>query len=215
MKYKLIIFDMDGTILNTLEDLADCTNYVLRLNHYPEHPIEDIRQFVGNGIRKLIERAVPENTSLSETDKVFSDFKSYYQEHCADKTKPYKGIPELLKTLRQKGCVTAVVSNKADSAVQKLCNDFFEGCFDYAIGDREGIPKKPAPNSILEILDKTGISIEKTVYIGDSDVDIATAGNAGTDHIIVTWGFRSKDFLKKCGAVVFAEHPQDILKLIN
>lgn len=215
MKYKLVIFDMDGTILNTLEDLTDCINYALRINNYPLHPIENVRRFVGNGIRKLVERAVPENTPPAYVDKVFLDFKNYYQEHCAVKTRPYNGIVELITKLKNMGYLTAVVSNKADSAVQVLCRQYFDGCFDYAVGDREGFQKKPAPDSVYEILHKLGIDKNESVYIGDSDVDIATAKNAGIDFIIVTWGFRDRSFLEQCGAALFADKPQDILSLIS
>lgn len=148
MKYKLVIFDMDGTILNTLEDLTDSTNATLEHFGYPVHSIEDVRHFVGNGIRKLIERAVPSGLSTERIDEVHRYFLDYYAKHCADKTKPYDGILDLIRTLRKEGCKTAVVSNKADMAVQELCKDYFDGLFDFAVGEREGVRRKPAPDAV-------------------------------------------------------------------
>ena len=154
MKYKLVIFDMDGTILNTLEDLTDSTNATLEHFGYPVHSIEDVRHFVGNGIRKLIERAVPSGLSTERIDEVHRYFLDYYAKHCADKTKPYDGILDLIRTLRKEGCKTAVVSNKADMAVQELCKDYFDGLFDFAVGEREGVRRKPAPDAVEHVLEK-------------------------------------------------------------
>ena len=196
MRYKLAVFDMDGTILNTLEDLADSTNYALKANGLPERTIDEVRRFVGNGIRLLIERAVPTDTDKELTDKVFDTFKEYYKTHCAVKTRPYDGIKDVLLELRKTGCLTAVVSNKADFAVQDLCKDYFDNLFDFAIGEREGIKKKPAPDSVFEVLSKLNVEKADAVYIGDSDVDFATSVNAGMDVIMVGWGFRDAEFLR-------------------
>ena len=174
MRYKLAVFDMDGTILNTLEDLADSTNYALKANGLPERTIDEVRRFVGNGIRLLIERAVPADSE----PELFETFKKYYKTDCAVKTRPYDGIKEVLVSLRKAGCLTAVVSNKADFAVQDLCKDYFDGLFDFAVGEREGIKKKPAPDSVYEVLTKLKTKKEDAVYIGDSDVDFATSVNA-------------------------------------
>ncbi len=212
MNRKLIIFDLDGTILNTLDDLADSTNYALRVSRFPTRTIEEVRCFVGNGIRKLIERAVPEGTAQDMVEKVLADFTVHYGEHCADKTRPYEGIEEVITRLREMGCMTAVVSNKADFAVQELCEQYFPGLFDYVVGEREGIRRKPSPDSVLAVLDKLGTAKEETVYVGDSDVDIQTAQNAGIDILSVEWGFRDKEFLLKHGAVKLIQSPQELLE---
>ena len=212
MKYRLAIFDLDGTILNTLEDLADSTNYALSVHNMPGRTIDEVRRFVGNGIHKLIERAVPQGSTDEQIERVFATFKEYYKEHCAVKTRPYDEIMELLKTLREKGVLTAVVSNKGDFAVQILCKDYFPGLFDFAVGEREGIRRKPAPDSVLAVLEQFHISKEDAVYIGDSEVDIQTAENAGMKEIAVTWGFRSEDFLKENGADCLVHTPEELLE---
>ncbi|MDD3185713.1 MAG: HAD family hydrolase [Anaerostipes sp.] len=214
MKYKAIIFDMDGTILNTLDDLKDSLNVVLKKNQYPLRSIEEVRSFVGNGIQKLIERAVPEGISQDALNRVCMEFKAYYQEHCAIKTKPYDGIVELLKELREKGYLTAVVSNKADDAVQDLCKEYFPGLFHCALGEKEEIRKKPAPDSVFATLKELKVEAKDAIYIGDSEVDFQTSQNAKLDHIIVRWGFRDEDFLREQGATVFVSQPEEILKLL-
>ena len=214
MRYKLAVFDMDGTILNTLEDLADSTNYALKVNGLPERTIDEVRRFVGNGIRLLIERAVPADTDKELTDKVFDTFKEYYKTNCAVKTRPYDGIKDVLLELRKAGCLTAVVSNKADFAVQDLCKDYFDNLFDFAIGEREGIKKKPAPDSVFEVLSKLNVEKADAVYIGDSDVDFATSVNAGMDVIMVGWGFRDEEFLREKGAKRIIKQPSEILDII-
>lgn len=215
MRYMIAIFDLDGTILNTLEDLADSTNYALKTCGYPERTMDEVRQFVGNGIRKLMERAVPEGTPVEEIDRVHETFTAHYKVHCADKTRPYDGIMELLQNLKKDGCKLAVVSNKADYGVQELCKQYFDGIFDFAVGEREGIRKKPAPDSVNEVLKTLGCSRDRAVYIGDSDVDIQTAANAQMDHIIVEWGFRDVPFLIAKGAKVLVEKPEEILEIVE
>ena len=215
MKYMIAIFDLDGTILNTLEDLADSTNYALKTCGYPERTMDEVRQFVGNGIRKLMERAVPEGTPVEEIDRVHETFTAHYKVHCADKTRPYDRIMELLQNLKKDGCKLAVVSNKADYGVQELCKQYFDGIFDFAVGEREGIRKKPAPDSVNEVLKTLGCSRDRAVYIGDSDVDIQTAANAQMDHIIVEWGFRDVPFLIAKGAKVLVEKPEEILEIVE
>ena len=215
MKYMIAIFDLDGTILNTLEDLADSTNYALKTCGYPERTMDEVRQFVVNGIRKLMERAVPEGTPVEEIDRVHETFTAHYKVHCADKTRPYDGIMELLQNLKKDGCKLAVVSNKADYGVQELCKQYFDGIFDFAVGEREGIRKKPAPDSVNEVLKTLGCSRDRAVYIGDSDVDIQTAANAQMDHIIVEWGFRDVPFLIAKGAKVLVEKPEEILEIVE
>ena len=212
--YKLIIFDLDGTILNTLEDLADSTNYALVMNGFSERTMEEVRTFVGNGIGKLIERAVPAGTDAEVVNKVLADFTEYYGKHCADKTRPYDGILELINILRERGYQTAVVSNKADFAVQELCEQYFPGLFDFVVGERKEIRRKPAPDSVLEVLERLHVEKEDALYIGDSEVDVQTAENAGIRQISVEWGFRARDVLLSCGAEHIVMKPEEILALV-
>ena len=212
---KMLIFDMDGTILYTLDDLMNSTNYALLEYGYPVRTLDEVRQFVGNGIHKLVERAVPEGTPKDRIEDVFETLEKHYKIHCMDTTKPYDGIIDLLKKLREKGFQTAVVSNKVDFAVQDLVDDFFRGLFDIAIGEREGVRKKPAPDSVYEVMKAFHLAKEDVVYIGDSDVDFETAKNAGVDYILVEWGFRDRSFLESLGASVFAKKPEDILNLVQ
>lgn len=215
MKYQLIIFDLDGTILDTLDDLADAANHAVRVFGYPEHTREQIRSFVGNGIKNLIVRCLPEGTKEEIVEKVLAEFRIYYGVHCADKTKPYEGIYKLLITLRSQGYQTAVVSNKADFAVQELCRKYFPGLFDCVIGEREAIQKKPAPDMVYEALKELQIDGAQALYVGDSEVDISTAGNAGMGSVIVSWGFREEAFLKACGAACTVSSVQELYDKIT
>lgn len=212
--YKLAVFDMDGTILDTLEDLKDSTNFALQKCGYPTRTYDEVRRFVGNGIRKLIERAVPEGLSVEEIDRVHEVFTEHYKVHCADKTKAYDGIKPLIEKLRANGVKTAVVSNKADYGVQELCKEYFDGLFDYAVGEKEGIRRKPAPDSVNEALRVLGIDKSEAVYIGDSDVDFETAKNAELPCISVLWGFRDEEFLREKGATLFVHDPAEIYDII-
>lgn len=214
MRYDLAIFDMDGTILNTIEDLADSLNASLKHFGCPERSLSEVKAFVGNGIRLLIERGVPTGMDVERIDEVHRYFLEYYKIHCMDKTRPYEGILDMLRRLRQEGCKTAVVSNKADSAVKVLADKYFNGMFDIAVGERSGILKKPSPDSVNDILGRLGIDRHRSVYIGDSEVDIETANNACMDSIIVEWGFREAEFLREQGAAVLVHAPEEILKLI-
>lgn len=214
MKYELAIFDMDGTILDTLEDLTDSLNVSLNAFGYPSRTIEEVRSFVGNGIHRTIELGVPEGTDPEEIEQVFSYFTPYYQAHCNDKTRPYDGIVSLIETLKEHGIKTAVVSNKADAAVHALCDTFFSGLFDYEIGQKPENKRKPAPDSVNEVLCKLSVDRTNAVYIGDSEVDLATASNAQMDCIAVSWGFRGEAFLKQQGADKIAKTPLDVLLLL-
>lgn len=214
MRYRLALFDMDGTVLDTLQDLADSTNAVLKKHGFPTHDIEAVRQFVGNGAKLLIERAVPVGTDPQKTDTVLADFKEYYGKHSADATKPYDGILAMLRQLRAAGVRTAVVSNKPDFAVRSLSAQYFGELFDASIGDREGVRKKPAPDSVLEVMRLLECEPCETVYIGDSDVDVQTAQNAGIDGIFVDWGFRSTECLRESGAKTIVSTPDEITALI-
>lgn len=212
--YKLAVFDMDGTILDTLEDLKDSTNFALEKCGYPTRTYDEVRRFVGNGIRKLIERAVPEGLTVEQIDRVHEVFTEHYKVHCADKTKAYEGIKPLLEKLRASGVKTAVVSNKADYGVQELCKEYFDGLFDYAVGEREGIRRKPAPDAVNEALRVLGIDKSEAVYIGDSDVDFETAKNAELPCISVLWGFRDEEFLREKGATLFVHDPAEIYDIV-
>lgn len=205
------IFDMDGTILNTLDDLMDSTNFALKNNGLKERSLEEIRFFVGNGIQKLIERAVPQGTSKEVFEKVFADFKSHYKIHCADKTSYYDGIPLVIQTLRKMGVKTAVVSNKADFAVQELVEVYFKGLFDVALGEKTGVSKKPSPDMVNAALSVLGVEKEAAFYIGDSDVDFETAKNSSLDFIGVSWGFRGRKFLENLGAKNIIDSPEELL----
>lgn len=219
-KYKGVIFDLDGTLLDTLDDLMNSVNYALRKNGYKERTKEEIRRFVGNGIKKLIFRALnyEENDTkydALEFDKVFSDFKTHYEEHCNDCTNLYPGIKELLIKLNNDEIKTAIVSNKADFGVQKLKEIYFDNIIDAAKGEDETIQKKPSPDMVMAVLKDIGVKPEECVYVGDSDVDIMTARNCGMDCISVLWGFRDKDFLVSKGATMFANTPDEIIMLIS
>ena len=206
MKYSLAIFDIDGTILNTLDDMTDSLNVILEKYKFPLHTLDEVRFMVGNGIPKLIERAIPQGRENPEFDKILADFIAYYEEHCAIKTAPYAGIPECIKTLRAAGIKIAVNTNKVEPAAIALCDDYFPDLFDIISGSRPGMPPKPAPDGIYEILNRAGMDGksdgQKAVFIGDSDVDMQTGMNAGLDVIGVDWGFRGKKFLEEHGAKV-------------
>lgn len=215
MKYDLIIFDMDGTILNTLEDLKNSLNYVLQQAGYQTRTLGEVRTFVGNGIRKTIERALPSDIEEEKVDELFSLFMDYYAIHNTDNIKPYNGVIELLKKLKHLGYKTAVVSNKQNSAVKSLCKKFFTGLFDVEIGEKENIAKKPEPDEVNEVLKILNIDRTKSIYIGDSEVDIQTAQNSKMKSIIVDWGFRDRKFLYEHGAEVIVSNPSEILNIIN
>lgn len=211
---KAAIFDMDGTILNTLVDLKDATNYGLSKNNLPERSLEEIRQFVGNGIKSLIAKAVPENTSAEIYQKVYEDFTEFYKIHNSDNTCPYKGIKDAIKKIRESGIKTAVVSNKPDYGVQALVKKFFDGLFDVSIGEREGVNKKPAPDMVNLALNALNVPKTNAVYIGDSDVDFNTAANSELKFIGVAWGFKGHDFLKELGSKFVVDTADELTKLI-
>ena len=211
--YNTYIFDLDGTLLDTLTDLAASANYALRTHGMPEHSIDDVRRFVGNGVRKLMERAIPNGEDNPDFEAAFATFREYYMLHSLDTTQPYPGIPEVLAELRAKGCRLAVVSNKMMPATVELCRHFFPDTIEVAIGEHEaeGIRKKPAPDTVFAALRELGVEKYSAVYVGDSDVDIATARNAGLPCISVLWGFRDREFLLDHGATTFISKPKELL----
>ena len=210
-----VIFDLDGTLLNTLEDLKDSTNYALRQFGYPEHSLDDVRRFVGNGVQKLIERAIPDGIENPDFQNCLKIFKENYAENMYNKTAPYTGIPELLRQLKDNGFKTAVVSNKFDMAVKHLCKTYFGDLIPVAIGESENVRKKPAPDSVFRAIELLKSTPETSIYCGDSDVDVYTARNAGLKCIGVTWGFRSRELLEAEGADYIVDSPVQILELLG
>lgn len=213
-KYDTVIFDMDGTLLDTLYDLYHAVNHALREMNMPERSLDEVRAFVGNGVRKLMERAVPKDCGEADFEKAFAAFKAYYALHNNDCTKAYDGVVELLRQLKAEGYALAIVSNKLDSAVKTLSRDYFEGIVTVAIGDQEGLAKKPAPDMVEAALRELGKTKEAAVYVGDSDVDLLTARNSGVPCISVLWGFRDREFLLEHGADRFARTPMEIKKYL-
>lgn len=210
-QYKTYIFDLDGTLLDTLQDLTNSVNYALRFFDMPERTRDEVRQFVGNGVRLLIERAVPTGTKDGITIKVFETFRNHYLEHSLDNTKPYEGIIETLAELKRRGCNLAIVSNKLQPAVTELNNRFFSQYIDIAVGERIGIRRKPAPDMVNTVIKELGVDTDNAVYIGDSDVDIQTATNSNLPCINVLWGFRDEKFLVQHGATTLISSPKDLI----
>lgn len=211
-EYSTYIFDLDGTLLDTLGDLAASVNYALRSVGLPEHSIDDVRRFVGNGVRLLMVRAIEGGDSNPRFEEAYATFRSHYMEHGLDTTQPYPGIMELLKELKVRGKKIAVVSNKFYDATQELVKHFFGEYVSVAIGERENIRKKPAPDTVLEAMRMLGVDKEGAVYIGDSDVDFNTAKNVGIPCVSVLWGFRDREFLESIGATTFITQPSQMLE---
>lgn len=211
--YRTYIFDLDGTLLSTLDDLAASTNAALQYFGQPARTTDEVRRFVGNGVRLLMERAIPDGAANPRFEDIFAYFRQHYLQHSLDTTHPYNGIPELLCALRKRGKHTAIVSNKLHAATEALAKHFFQDTIEVAIGENEaaGIRKKPAPDTVYEALRRLRVGREDAVYIGDSDVDIQTACNCEMPCISVLWGFRDKQFLLNHGATTLVEHPSEIL----
>ena len=209
--FETYIFDLDGTLLSTLDDLVASTNYALRWAGMPERTVEEVRMFVGNGVKLLMERAIPNGINNPKFEETYAKFREHYMEHNLDTTCPYEGIPELLRELKRRGKKLAIVSNKFYAATQELAKHFFPDTLEVAIGERDSIRKKPAPDTVLEALKQLGASKDNAVYIGDSDVDIMTAKNCDLPCISVLWGFRDKDYLVKHGGTIFVDKPSEIL----
>lgn len=209
-KYKTYIFDLDGTLLSTLADLAASTNYALRTHHMPERSLDEVRRFVGNGVKKLMERAIPDGLNNPLFEETFATFRQHYMQHNLDTTQPYPGIMQLLEQLKAEGKNIAVVSNKFYAATRELCRHFFGDLVPVAIGEREDIRKKPAPDTVIEALRELGVDKEGAVYIGDSDVDIMTAKNSGMPCVSVLWGFRDREFLLEHGATTLISKPEEM-----
>lgn len=214
MKYNTVIFDLDGTLLNTLEDLADSTNFALESFGYPTRTYEEVRTFVGNGIKELIKKAVPTGTDEETTLKCLQAFKDHYKTNMQHKTAPYDGIIDLLKELNSKNIKLGIVSNKYDFGVKNLNKHYFKDLIPVAIGEREGVRRKPAPDTVLTAMEELGSTREDCLYVGDSGSDMITAQNAGMKSVGVTWGFRDAESLKESGADFLIDTPKELLELL-
>lgn len=215
MNYTTVIFDLDGTLLDTICDLSDSANYALQSFGFPTHSVEAIKSFVGNGVAKLMERAVPEGTEQADIEKVLACFKQHYSEHMRDKTKPYDGILPLLEELNRRNIKTAIVSNKFDAAVKELSKEYFGDQIQIPVGESKTVPKKPNPQGVFEVMRQLGVTKEECLYIGDSDVDMMTAKNARVTSVGVTWGFRSRECLTQSGACHIIDQPHELLELLD
>lgn len=212
---KAVIFDMDGTILDTIKDIAGAVNYILEKYEKPVRTVDEVKSFVGNGLRRTLELSLGDMENKDEfIDSIFTEFTEYYKVHSSDNTKPYDGIVDAIKILKEKGYKTAVVSNKRQEAVEELCVKFYEGLFDIAIGEQDGLKIKPDPAMVNKALEYLDVTKEEAVYIGDSEVDIKTAVNSGLKGIYVSWGFRGAKLLMENGAKVVVDNPEELLKVI-
>lgn len=213
-KYDTVIFDLDGTLLNTLEDLTDSVNFALTLHGFPCREISEIRSFVGNGVARLMELSTPDGINNPKYEKCLEDFRQHYSGNMQNKTNMYEGIMELLKQLSKKNYKIAIVSNKFDAAVKKLNRIYFGEYIKVAIGESENVSKKPAPDTVFKALEELGSIASKSVYVGDSEVDVKTAKNSGIVCIGVTWGFRGREVLEERGADYIIDKPEELLKII-
>lgn len=214
MAIKTVIFDLDGTLLYSLEDLKDSVNFVMKKHGFREYTIDEVREAIGNGVRLLMERILPKDIDKNLFEECLSEFKENYSKNMYNKTKPYDGILDMLKALKEEGYKIAVLSNKFDSAVKELSNKYFGELVDLAVGQKEGVKEKPSPLGIQEIAKELDTDIEACIMVGDSEVDIQTANNAGIDCISVTWGYKNIDFLYDNGATKLVYAPEDILELL-
>lgn len=214
-KIKAILFDLDGTILDTLEDLADSVNYALSSLGFPTHTVSEIRAILGNGVKNLISRSLPENATEEDFEACLSIYKEHYEINKTNKTAPYDGIISLLTELKAMGYKLAIVSNKHDDAVQGLYKMFFSEYADFALGNTDALPKKPEPDMVYCAIEKLGVDHSEVAFVGDSEVDIKTAKNAGLPCIAVTWGFRDEDVLINAGADIIIHYPSEFISTIK
>lgn len=215
-KIKAVLFDLDGTLINTLDDLADATNIALQRFGYPMHEVNEFKLFVGNGIPKMIERALPEGEKSKENiDKVKAAFFEYYDVHYKDKTTYYDGVADLIAGLRAKGIKTAVVTNKAEHVAVLILNDLYPDCFDLIFGNRDGVPPKPDPTLTLLAMDTLGVKPDECIFMGDSGVDVSTAVNSGAYPVGVLWGFREREELMENGAAEVISAPDELFGIIK
>ena len=215
MKWKAVLFDMDGTVMSTLEDMCDSVNAALAACSFPPVTLDETRRYVGNGARRLIEQAVPDGTPREVTEQVLSFYLPWYASHCMNKTKPYDGIITLMTKLKEAGIRQCIVSNKPDEATARISERWFRGLSDFSIGQTDEIRRKPYPDMVWRAMEKFHLNAEDCVYVGDSEVDIETAKNAGIPCISVLWGFRSREALADAGAMLFAETPDRLLRILT
>ncbi len=215
MAYQTILFDLDGTLLDTLEDLADAVNHILERHRCPQRTLDEVRLFVGNGLGMLMRRSLPAQYSQTVSDLLAEELRTYYTAHSRIKTAPYAGVRELLETLHAAGAKVAVVSNKADEAVGELCSFYFPGLVDAAVGETAGRRPKPAPDAVELALERLHVDKTDAVYVGDSQVDLDTAKAAGLPCVAVTWGFRSREDLVKAGAETLADSVEELSRLLQ
>ena len=214
MKYDTVIFDLDGTLLNTIDDLSDSLNEVLKRNGYRTIEVDEVRRFIGNGARNLVILSLPEHTSEDNITKVFEEFKIHYKNNMQNKTRPYNGIMELLLDLHRYNYKIAIVSNKFDTAVKDLAQIYFGNLVRVAIGETNDIKRKPAPDSVFRAIKELGADLNRAILVGDSETDVRTAKNAGIPCIGVTWGFRSREVLRSEGAEYLIDTPRELLTII-
>lgn len=210
-----VIFDLDGTLLNTLDDLTDAVNHALEQYRFPPRSPQEIRNYLGHGFAWLVDNALPDGTATDSRAAVFEAFHAQYMAHCFDRTRPYDGIPELLTELLEHGCNVAVVSNKGDEAVKQLIARYFPGKAAVVVGEREGVRKKPAPDTVFEALRALGANADDAVYVGDSEVDAETAKNAGLPCVLVSWGFRDRALLDTLDARAVIDCPAELLPILQ
>ena len=214
MRYNTIVFDLDGTLLNTLEDLCDSVNVIMERFGWKTHSLEEIRRFVGNGIGKLMERATPDGRENPQFEEAFEAFRAYYTDHCQIKTRAYDGVVDLMNELKENGAKLAIVSNKNDAAVKELNEIYFSGCVSAAIGEVEGRQRKPAPDEVYAALEELGSTKDEAVYIGDSEVDYATTCASGLPCVLVSWGFRDKELLESFDAEKVVDNVKDLREFL-
>ena len=210
MKYKAVLFDMDGTLLDTLADMAAAVNHILSVHGYPLRTVEEVRAFVGNGARKLMERALPPDVTGDAFEALLEEYRQWYEAHACVKTAPYPGVPAVLAALHRAGVRCAVVSNKPDGATHELAARFFPGL--PAFGQQDGIPAKPAPDMVYHALAELGVEASAAAYVGDSEVDVALARNAGLPLVAVSWGFRGREALEEAGAALVVDDAATLLE---
>ncbi len=214
-KYDTVVFDLDGTLLNTLDDLADSVNYAMHKYGFPCRELDEVRNFVGNGVGRLMELSIPDGLNNPQYEKCLADFRSHYSGNMQNRTAAYEGINELLAELKEKGYKLAIVSNKFDKAVKGLNKVYFEDYIKVAIGESEDIRRKPAPDTVFQALEELGSTTSSVIYVGDSEVDVKTAKNSGIVCVGVTWGFRGREVLKREGADFIIDKPRELLRILE
>lgn len=214
MRYKTVIFDFDGTLLYTVQDLADAVNHAIAARGYPTHSVKAIERMIGNGVNMLMARALPQGFDTPGYEQMMTDFRAFYAEHCQDNTRPYDGVCEMLAELKAQGRGLAIVTNKYQTAAEQLRQRFFADSVDLIIGDYAGRRRKPEPDGVFAALEALGSDAAGAVYVGDTEVDMLTAKNAGTDCICVSWGYRTKAELTASGAPLIAEDPKQLLSML-